>query len=100
MDLGPNLASRVQFDQLTTAGPRIVLSSSDKRVSLTFFPPDTGAVTLSNDSPASFGQGIVLTPSSFPVKLHLKRDGDCVQREWFALYTGVFAPVSWIEAFG
>lgn len=100
IDLGPFLASRVQFDQGTGAGPRSILGASDKRTAITFFAPDTGSVTLSNDSPSAFNQGIVLSAGRPAVRLTLKENGDCVRREWFAFYTGLFSPVSWIETIG
>lgn len=100
IDLGPNLASRVAFDPNVSAVSHVILGSSEKRVALTFFAPDTGQATLSNDTPVVNGSGIVLKPGQAPLCLWLKYQGDTVQREWYVIYAGLASAISWIETFG
>jgi hypothetical protein len=92
------LASRVQFDDNPGVSDRPFLSQSHKRVSVTFFAPITGTVTLHNEPGGTSGRGIVLNAGQSPYHLHVDTHGDCVQRSWYAVYTGVVAPVGFIEA--
>jgi hypothetical protein len=41
--------------------------------------------------------GIVLQLPSAPYTFTLERDGDCVLREWHAVYSGTFAPVAYLQ---
>lgn len=92
------LASKVEFDPATSGAVHRILSSSNKRVTLTLFAPRTGMVTLSNEPTPTQDQGIDLIPGQNPVHLDVRLHGDCVQREWYAFYTGTFSPIAWIQS--
>ncbi len=96
----PKLASRVTFDPSTSSASHSIISASEKRIALTFFAPATGSVTLSNETPAVAGNGIVMGAGHDDVNLWLGYHGDVIQREWYAVYSGTFAPVAWIDTLG
>jgi hypothetical protein len=90
-------ASRIEFDPATAGTAHRLLGESTQRVAITFFPPATGNVTLSNDPAPTANNGWVLQLPAAPINLTLMQDGDCVQREWYAVYSGAFAPVGFIQ---
>lgn len=90
-------ASRIEFDPSTVGTAHRILGESTQRKELWFFPPATGNVTLSNDPSPIANNGIVLQLPQNPIKLTYDADGDCVQREWYAVYAGTYAPASWIQ---
>lgn len=91
-------SSRVEFDPSSSASSHRILTASENRECITFFPPAAGGVTLSNESGGTFGNGLTLMPGMAPVYLHVKKDGNVVQLEWYAVYSSFINPVSWIQA--
>lgn len=67
-------------------------------MSITFFPPASGRATLSNETPVVAGSGITLVPGQHEVYLSIHNCGDTVQREWYVIYDGTTAAMTWIEA--
>jgi hypothetical protein len=92
------LASRVLVDPISGASSHVLTGQSEKRVSITFFPPPTGRATLNNETPVVAGSGIVLTPGNTPIMLNVHEHGDTVQREWYVIYDGTTSAMTWIEA--
>ena len=89
--------SRIEFDPATSGASHRIIGESTQRRGLWLFAPATGNVTFSNDTPVTANNGIVMQLPQSPIYLTVDRDGDCVQREWYAVYSGVFAPASWIQ---
>lgn len=69
------------------------------RLSLQFFAPAVGRVTLSNDPIGAEGKGMVLAAGQGSIIMRIDTHGDMVRRDWFALYTAGASPVSWVETF-
>ncbi len=91
------LMSRTTVDPITTAASHVVMGQSLQRVAITFFAPASGQATISNETPVTSGNGIVLIPGQAPVVLSLYHQGDCVQREWYVIYSGLVSAMTWIE---
>jgi hypothetical protein len=92
------LSGVIQFDKSPSTASKRLLSFSEKRVSITFFPPQTGSAFLSNDPGLSANQGMTLVAGMVPIYLDRRLQGDCVMREWFVVYDSTGTGVSWIEA--
>jgi hypothetical protein len=92
------LASRTLIDANSGAVSHILTGQSEKRVSITFFPPGSGRATLSNETPVTAGSGITLVPGQTYIYLNVHTYGDAVQREWYVIYDGATAPLTWMEA--
>jgi hypothetical protein len=92
--------SRTSFDGTVSTTGALLLSSSSKRLAVRFFPPSSGQVTLSNDLTTTYGQGIVLKAGQTSLRLSYREDGDCVQREWYAIYAAGSTGIGIIEVFG
>lgn len=91
-------ASRIQFDRNPADTTHQLIGNSPKRFSLTFIPPQAGTVTISNDSPAVANEGVVLTAGQTPITLRADIHGDCVQDEWYVVYSGGATRLGYIEA--
>jgi len=96
------LASRLQFDQaMNLAGNHILTGASEKRVSITFFPPEFGKWYVSNEIITATPSGITLYPGSPAITLNVHEHGDCVQREWYSVLVsdgGNFTAPRYLEA--
>jgi hypothetical protein len=91
------LASRVQVDTNSGASSHVLTGQSEKRVSITFFPPPTGRATLHNETPVTAGAGLILSSDYPPIYLNVHEHGDAVQREWYVIYDGTTSAMAWIE---
>jgi hypothetical protein len=92
------LASRVVLDPVSSGISHVLTGQSEKRVAITFFAPCTGQATFANESPVTAGIGICLFPGQTHVTLDVHIHGDCVQREWYVIYSGTtINPIAFIE---
>lgn len=92
------LSSRIAYDTAVQSGSHSLTGASTHRYSITFFPSPTAAVCLSNEPSVVFGQGLCLLAGGTPVTLNLHDHGDCVQREWYVLYSGALSPMAFLES--
>jgi hypothetical protein len=93
------LASRLQTDPNVSGVAHILTGQSESRVSITFFPPSQGAAFLTNEPGGAALPGIFITQGQTHVHLNVHDHGDCVQREWYVVYSGpLTVGVSWIES--
>jgi len=91
------LSSRVNYDQIAANAAHLILSSSDKRYAVTFYPSSLSVVWITNEPTPIAGQGIALLPGAAPVRLCVEDDGDTVQKEWYAIYSGPISPIAFVE---
>ena len=90
--------STVQFDAAPTTSSRSIIGPSERRLSLTFFPPNSGQVTLSTNPIVTFGNGIVLRAGQSPHRISRDREGDIVTQGWYAMYASPSGDgIGWIE---
>lgn len=92
------LASRIQTDPTNSGAAHVLVSQSETRISLTLFAPPTGRATIWNELSVTAGSGIILIPGQDPIYMHIHTYGDVIQREWYIIYDGLTAPISYIEA--
>ena len=99
-DSGRIPVARVAFDLAPLSPGHLILSHHPKRISITWFPPGNGQVTLANDPVTALGNGITLQAGQGAITLSLQYHGEAVQREWYGIYSAGAYPVSWIEMLG
>lgn len=90
-------ASRIEFDSNTSGASHRLIGESTQRKGLFLFPPATGNATLSNDPNVVVNNGIVLQLPQPYLYLTAELHGDIVQREWYVIYSGVAAPIGFIQ---
>lgn len=88
---------RVSYDTNTGATAHLLIGHSSHRKRLTIYPPISGAATISNESNVASGQGIYFATGAAPLYLDVDYHGDCVQREWYIIYTGGGSGCGYIE---
>ena len=92
------LFSTLQIDKAVTTSQRLLMSNNPRRVSLTFFPPQTGTCTVGPGTAITATTGITLTAGMSPVYVDVRLQGEAVQQEWYIFYTSGATPISFIES--
>lgn len=88
---------RIKFDTALSGVVHRLLGPSPARARVTFIPPATGNVTISNEPNIPSGLGFVLQQPMNPLVFDDMLDGDVVHQEWWVVYSGTFAPVGFLE---
>jgi len=72
-----------QWDYTTTAGSLQVVAADDKRIAISFAPPNGGAISLGLTKAITSGFGFQLVLGGAPVQMSIQEYGDLVKRAWF-----------------
>jgi hypothetical protein len=88
---------RVFWDLITSSSAHRLLGQASNRRRLTFYPPSSGAIVISNNQNVTASTGIYFATGAAPLYLDVDFHGDCVTQEWYGIYTGGGSGVAWIE---
>lgn len=88
---------RIAFDAIGGSSSIRILGNSTARMKLTIYAPQLGSVTISNEPNVQVGDGIFLTAGMAPLYFDVDFHGNCVQREWYIIYSSSGEDLSWIE---
>lgn len=94
------IKSKIETDTGLLGQVHEILPYDESRVSLTFYPPQSGVVTLHTELPLFAGQGLVLSAGNMPITLWAKYHGEVVRKAWWAVYAAGATPISWIAGYG
>jgi hypothetical protein len=83
----PDLLSLSKADAPTTIVPALtgeqpIVSTSEKRIGLIFWPPSSGTITIFPAYSVTLYQGIVLSAAGPPLQFWTMQHGGLVNREW------------------
>jgi len=84
--IGRATAGTQSIVPLTTSSEQIV-QSDPKRVSLIFFAPVSGTLTVSSRNPVVANEGIIITPATPYITLTLASIGMLVTHEWYGIHS-------------
>lgn len=90
-------AAHIEFDRNPSITSREIMGPSARRRVLRFYAPSVGRVTLSNDPVLGDGVGFVLAAGQASLEFDVHKDGEMVQRPWFALYSAGAGGVGWSQ---